>query len=394
MILLSALIGSPIELFGTEPNQDLIFRAYSTPFANLDSWVRGAFTDFFNNCWGPNWWNDGRQIQSIEAIVQSQSPDSAVSDSNNTEGAYAWDIRFKTTATGDGTRHQRFYYRPTENWTYSSSTPSGCQSRKNMLMGYDNSGPEAIGVPTGTFTSFDQGHVPTATWELISSSYCIGNVTVTQRQCGKWYLGDGCHDAPLYTRETGYGGNPCVTDANGDLVEVWKKKTGSGTQGNVGFRIYQKVGEDLPYKLIRYNCSDESIEHTNQYINRSSADQIGSAWVTSQYEDIGATGSDEWPNLISRPCCESDNSCDDSDDDTNGNGNGEPVPCADPNAEVLSDGSCGSCNTGYEVDENGVCTASEDNDDIDDDEETPTLKYILIGGGALLGLLVLKKLAS
>ncbi len=64
--------------------------------------------------------------------------------------------------------------------------------------------------------------------------------------------------------------------------------------------------------------------------------------------------------------------------------------CDDSNASVLSDGSCGPCNTGYSL-ENGVCTASED--PVDDDEDN-TLKYILWGGGALLGLLVVKKLAS
>ena len=64
--------------------------------------------------------------------------------------------------------------------------------------------------------------------------------------------------------------------------------------------------------------------------------------------------------------------------------------CDDSNASVLADGSCGPCNTGYSL-QNGVCTASEDPVD---DEENNTLKYILWGGGALLGLLVLKKLAS
>ena len=56
MILLSALLGTPIELFGTEPNKDLVFHAYSVPFANTESWVKAAFTAFFNNCWSPRWY--------------------------------------------------------------------------------------------------------------------------------------------------------------------------------------------------------------------------------------------------------------------------------------------------------------------------------------------------
>ena len=56
---------------------------YSVPFVNSESWVKTAFTTFFNNCWGPRWYSDGRQIQSIEAIVQTQSPDTVVSDTNN-----------------------------------------------------------------------------------------------------------------------------------------------------------------------------------------------------------------------------------------------------------------------------------------------------------------------
>ncbi len=399
MILLSALIGPPLELFGTEPNQELMFKAYGVTFANTETWVKGAFRDFFNNCWGPNWWSDGRQIQSIEAIVQSQSPDSEVSDSNNTEGAYAWDIRFTTTASGDGTRHQRFYYRPTEDWTYNTSI-SGCQNRQNMLMGYDNSGPEAVGVPTGTFTTFDQGYVPTATWELQTTSYCIGNVTVTKYQCGKWYLGPGCHTAPEYTRPSG---PPCVVDANGDMVEVFQKKTGSGTQGNKAFEIHQKVDEDKPFRLTKYNCSDEWISiNPEYYATRDEADAVGAAWVDSQYDTYGMTGSDDWPAVISRPCCERDNSCDDDDDNGDNGDNGgngpAPIPCGDPNAVVLDDGNCGVCKSGYEDknDGNGCVEIQDDNGDNGDDtpfEPSNTLKYIGLGVAGLMGLLVISKLS-
>ena len=116
----------------------------------------------------------GRQIQSIEAIVQTQSPDTAVSDTNNTEGSYAWDIRFNTTGiqepvTSQGVTtpaqspnpcHQRFYYRPStyggdSPWEYSDRAADDCSDRTDMLMGYDNSGPESVGVSTGTFTNFD-----------------------------------------------------------------------------------------------------------------------------------------------------------------------------------------------------------------------------------------------
>ena len=71
-----------------------------------------------------------------------------------------------------------------------------------------------------------------------------------------------------------------------------------------------------------------------------------------------------------------------------------PPTCDDSNASVLADGSCGPCKTGYIL-ENDICTESDDIDDDDDDEDdTGKLKYILWGGGALLGLLVLKKIAS
>ena len=194
MILLSALLGTPIELFGTEPNKDLVFHAYSVPFANTESWVKAAFTAFFNNCWSPRWYTDGRQIQSIEAIVQTQSPDTAVSDTNNTEGSYAWDIRFNTTGiqepvTSQGVTtpaqspnpcHQRFYYRPStyggdSPWEYSDRAADDCSDRTDMLMGYDNSGPESVGVSTGTFTNFDSGTIPEATWELQNTSKCMGS---------------------------------------------------------------------------------------------------------------------------------------------------------------------------------------------------------------------------
>ena len=39
MILLASLFGTPLELFGTEPNQDLIFRSYVNSFSNTKTWV-------------------------------------------------------------------------------------------------------------------------------------------------------------------------------------------------------------------------------------------------------------------------------------------------------------------------------------------------------------------
>ena len=65
--------------------------------------------------------------------------------------------------------------------------------------------------------------------------------------------------------------------------------------------------------------------------------------------------------------------------------------CDDSNATVLSDGSCGPCKTGYLL-ENGVCTEEENGDE--EEEDADTFKYILWAGGALVGLLLIKKLAS
>ena len=324
MILLSALIGPPImELFSTEPNKDLIFNAYSIPFANSESWVKAAFTAFFNNCWSPRWYTDGRQIQSIEAIVQTQSPDTVVSDTNNTAGAYAWDIRFNTTGGSDPMSpnpcHQRFYYRPSDTWHYSDRAADDCSDRTDMLMGYDNSGPESVGVSTGTFTNFDSGTVPEATWELQNTSKCMGS--------------------------------DCQA-----------------------FRIYQKVGETKPYKIVAFDCATGAVAGAEYFTTRKEADSKGSEWVMSQHTNgnHNTTG------------------CTDQNLDATGD-NGSEL-CDDSNASVLADGSCGPCNTGYLL-ENDICTDADDIAD-DDEDDTGKLKYILWGGGALLGLLVLKKIAS
>ena len=392
MILTSGLFGTPIELFGATPNQDLVFRSYTNSFANTKTWVTNAFTDFFNNCWGPNWWSDGRQIDDVEAIVQTQTPLSQVSDTNITGGSYAWHIRF-TDTEGD-LRHQVFYFNPTAEFDYTSIAASGCQTRKNFNMGYDDSGPNAVGVATGTFTPLDAGDVGSASWELQNTSSCIGNQTVVKRQCGKWWLeqvmGDGCHTAPVYQKE--HGCNSGYATNAGDKVEVWKKKTASSTAGQSAFKIYQNVDETLPYKLVKYNCATGVEISSSFYSTRQEADTVGQAHVTSQYNTHGMTGDDDsekWPHTISKKCLD-----DDADDDGPTIGPLEPF-CDDDNATLLSDGSCGPCNAGYTLDSDNKCIATTDDDDDDDEEESsPTLKYILIGGGALMGLLVLKKIAS
>ena len=390
MILLSALIGPPLELFGSEPNQELIFRAYNVSFANTKAWVTGAFTDFFDNCWGPNYWTDGRQIQNVEAIVQTQTPNTPVSDTNNTGGAYGWDIRFRDTE-GD-LRHQSFFYHPTDEFAFGSSAASGCQTRKQFLMGFDNSGPAAVGVANGTFTSLSGGTTPAANWELQNTSYCIGNVTITKNQCGKWYLqqvmGEGCHDAPVYNKQHSCGSG--FLDADGNTVEVWKKKLGSSTEGNPGYKIYQKVGEALPYKLITYTCTTGQEMQTTYYETRDEADTVGGAHVTAQYNDSvteGNLGDDDWPATIARKC---------PDDDTDNSGGSGPIlpdaePCDDDNATVLSDGSCGPCKTGYQANGDG-CVEIQDGGD-DDGEENNALKWIGLGAAGLLALLVVNKLS-
>ena len=387
MILQSGLIGTPLELFGSEPNQKLIFRAALT-FANTKSWVTSAFTDFFDNCWGPNWWTDGRQIQNVEAIVQTQTPNTPVSDTNISGGAYGWDIRFKDTE-GD-LRHQSFYYNPTDDFVFGSSAATGCQTRKQFLMGYDNSGPAAVGVATGTFTPLAAGTTPAANWELQTTSYCIGNVTITEEQCDKWYLeqvaGSGCHTAPVYQKQHSCGS---LVDDDGNNIEVWKKKLGSSTEGNAGYKIYQKVGETKPYKLVTYNCATGDEMQTTYYTTRNGADVVGSAHVTSQYEANDpqvSSGNDNWPASISRVCE------DNGDNGDNGGGSSGPpvtiVPCDDDNATVLSDGSCGPCKTGYVL-EDDICIATEE----EEEEENNTLKWIGFGAAGLFGLLILNKLA-
>ena len=309
MILLSALIGPPLELFGTEPNQDLIFRSYVNSFSNTKTWVTNAFTSFFNNCWGPNFWTDGRQIDEVEAIVQTQTPQTQVTDTNITGGSYAWHIRF-TDTEGD-LRHQVFYFNPTTPFNFGSGAASGCQTRKNFLMGYDNSGPEAVGVADGAFIPLVGDDTGSSSWELQATSSCIGNVTATSRQCGKWYLeqikGEGCHTAPVYTKETGCHGG--AQDTAGNPVEVWVKKTASSTEGQSAYKIYQKVGEDLPYKLVTYYCGAGQGKYkgeeanTTFYATRTEADTAGNEWVMNQYDIHGGSrGDDDWPTRISRIC--------------------------------------------------------------------------------------------
>ncbi|MAY90094.1 MAG: hypothetical protein CMN00_02790 [Rickettsiales bacterium] len=365
MILLASLFGTPLELFGTEPNQDLIFRSYVNSFSNTKTWVTNAFTSFFNNCWGPNWWTDGRQIDEVEAIVQTQTPQTQVTDTNITGCSYAWHIRF-TDTEGD-LRHQVFYFNPTTEFAFGSSAASGCQTRKNFLMGYDNSGPQAIGVADGAFIPLAGSDTGSSSWELQNTSYCIGNVTITKNQCGKWYLeqimGEGCHEAPVYKKQhsctSGYA------DGNGNAVEVWKKQLGSSTEGNAAYKIYQKVGESLPYKLITYNCATGQEMQTTYYETRNEADTVGSAHVTAQYNDSvteGNLGDDDWPDQISR-ICETDNGGDD-----------------DINDDDIDD----------EDDDNG------DNGDNGDDngEDSNNLKWIGYGAAGLFGLLIINKLAS
>jgi|TARA_R110002167_G_scaffold145120_1_gene336037 hypothetical protein len=298
---------------------------YSVPFVNSESWVKTAFTTFFNNCWGPRWYSDGRQIQSIEAIVQTQSPDTVVSDTNNTAGAYAWDIRFNTTGGSDPMSpnpcHQRFYYRPAEPWTNISDAADGsngsCTNYMDMLMGYDDSGPESVGVSTGTFTNFDSGTVPEATWELQNTSKCIG----------------------------------------GDCQ---------------AYRIYQKVGETLPYKLIYYDCTTGEGVNLDYFATRSEADSIGSQWITSENTKGSQNSTGCTDQGVLYPWTDTTNG-------TNGGGSGgggsgyQPIPCGDSNAIVLSDGSCGACNSGY-AKEGGKCV------------ESKVIPWMLYGGLGLMGL--------
>jgi|TARA_A100000164_G_scaffold57294_1_gene45925 hypothetical protein len=391
MILLASLFGTPLELFGTEPNQDLIFRSYVNSFSNTKTWVTNAFTSFFNNCWGPNWWTDGRQIDDVEAIVQTQTPQTQVTDTNITGGSYAWHIRF-TDTEGD-LRHQVFYFNPTTEFAFGSSAASGCQTRKNFLMGYDNSGPQAIGVADGAFIPLAGGDTGSSSWELQNTSYCIGNVTITKNQCGKWYLeqimGEGCHEAPVYKKQhsctSGYA------DGDGNAVEVWKKQLGSSTEGNAAYKIYQKVGESLPYKLITYNCATGQEMQTTYYETRNEADTVGSAHVTTQYNDSvteGNLGDDDWPDQISR-ICETDNGGDDDDPPLIGT-------CADPNDSGYGQTECVGCNDGYEDNSDGLgCVEIQDNDDDDDNgDDSNNLKWIGYGAAGLFGLLIINKLAS
>ena len=391
MILLASLFGTPLELFGTEPNQDLIFRSYVNSFSNTKTWVTNAFTSFFNNCWGPNWWTDGRQIDEVEAIVQTQVPETQVTDTNITGGSYAWHIRFTDTA-GD-LRHQVFYFNPTTEFAYGSGAASGCQTRKNFLMGYDDSGPQAVGVADGAFIPLVGDDTGSSSWELQTTSSCIGNVTITKNQCGKWYLqqvmGPGCHVAPVYTKQHSCNSGWKVGD---DTVEVWKKKLGSSSEGQAGYKIYQKVGESLPYKLITYNCSTGQELATSYYETRSAADTVGSAHVMAQYNasnTAGTLGDDNWPDQISR-ICETDDNGDNGD-----NGDDDPPlvgTCADPNDSGYGLPDCAGCNDGYEDNNDGLgCVEIQDDDDGDEDN---TLKYIGIGGAGLIGLLVFMKVVG
>jgi hypothetical protein len=233
MILLASLFGTPLQLFGTEPNQELIFRSTMTDtFTNTETWVTMAFTDFFNECWGPNWWTDGRQIDRVEAIVQTQDPTTEVDANSNTGGAYGWHIRFKDTA-GD-LRHQSFFYKPTEFEAWGTTAHSGCQTRKNFLMGYDNSGPDAVGQADGTFKPFETDEDDDDVVAPCEDS----NATVsTDGSCGPCKSG----------YEDLYDGNGCVeiTDGDDEDEDDDRNKTikyiGMGGAGLIALIVLSKV---------------------------------------------------------------------------------------------------------------------------------------------------------
>ena len=115
---------------------------------------------------------------------------------------------------------------------------------------------------------------------------------------------------------------------------------------------------------------------TTYYETRNEADTVGSAHVTTQYNDSvteGNLGDDDWPDQISR-ICETDNGGDDDDPPLIGT-------CADPNDSGYGQTECVGCNDGYEDNSDGLgCVEIQDNDDDDDNgEDSNNLKWIGYG---------------
>jgi hypothetical protein len=86
-------------------------------FSNTESWVKNAFLNHYNNCWGVNF--GGYTIKTIHAISQRATP-SPNQDTPN-ENTYQWDIRYTWLGSdgSEGEDCQTFFYKTIGVYDYS-----------------------------------------------------------------------------------------------------------------------------------------------------------------------------------------------------------------------------------------------------------------------------------
>ena len=135
-------------------------------FSNTESWVRNAFINHYNTCFGvafggPNW---TYRIKQVHGIVQRKAP-------SGNDNEWQWDVKYtweKSDGSEQGEDCQTFAYKVTGEYSYGSTAPSDCKK-------YFSSGRASSCLVTGTgWTPLDSGETAADTFLLKSQHACPG----------------------------------------------------------------------------------------------------------------------------------------------------------------------------------------------------------------------------
>ena len=217
---------------------------------NSASWVRGKFTNFYNNC---HFEDTPFRIDQVLKIVQIASPDTTNDNTmhagQNLGKTYRWAVRYRYKNTSDNS------------------------------LGYDNM--TFVLKQTGEFTGYSKAAC--ASWKkymFLSAGKASAGSAETKQSPFFVDLASGGGSAAVYSWES-HGTGGCI---GAPALNQGNTSTGSGAWEIHNKSDHAVGGVSKPWRLTTYNCLNGAVTSTNYYTSKSSARSAASNHVGDEYE--------------------------------------------------------------------------------------------------------------
>jgi len=221
-------------------------------FSNTESWVKNAFKNHYNNCWGVNF--GGYTIKTIHAISQRATPSSNQTTPN--ENTYQWDISYTWLGSdgSEGEDCQTFYYKTMGNYDY-----SGDKWNIPACKHYFNNGRAGSCLASGSgFTTLDEGETEADVFVLKTTYACPGQSTskyhaklYNNAKTGEWKIEKFPCD-PWSSNSIGYkiysDKQTAEADINTQWTDIWEESKEKGNDDGADDGL-AKLEEDRLAKL-------------------------------------------------------------------------------------------------------------------------------------------------